>query len=201
MFVVFFCMKNDKDKKTAEETGDEDVIFEEDAENGLSGGVGQIKKLRERLRVCQEEKQEYLDGWQRARADIQNLKKEQASEREKTIKFAQEDLIYELLSVADSFTMAFANKDVWGKVDQNWRQGIEYIYAQLKGVLEKNGIMEISPLGKKFDHNEHTSIEAVPTDDEGKDEIVAEVVQNGYCLRGKVIRPARVKIFQYNLAE
>ncbi|MEK9167796.1 MAG: nucleotide exchange factor GrpE [Patescibacteria group bacterium] len=194
-------MKKDKNKETTEEMGDNEVVFEEDEESGFLSSIEQVKKLRDKLKACQAEKQEYLDGWQRARADIQNLKKEQASEREKTVKFAQEDLLFELLSVTDSFTMAFADKDAWGKVDQNWRQGIEYIYAQLKGVLEKNGITEISPLGEKFDHNEHTSIEAISTDDEKENEIVAEVVQNGYRLRGKVIRPARVKVTQYKPGE
>lgn len=190
------CMKDKIDKNINEDIQD-DVVFEEDAENSFAGGAGQMKRLRDQLKECQKEKQEYLDGWQRARADLQNLKKEQAGEREKMIKFAQEDLLYELLSVTDSFTMAFADKEAWEKVDTNWRTGVEYIYAQLKGVLERKGITEIAPLDQKFDPGEHTSIEAISTDDAGKDETIVEVVQNGYRLNGKVIRPARVKVAQY----
>lgn len=197
MLCCFNVRMKDKIDKNINEDIQDDVVFEEDTENGSASDAGRIKKLRDQLKECQKEKQEYLDGWQRARADLQNLKKDQIGEREKITKFAQEDLLYELLSVTDSFTMAFANKEAWEKVDTNWRTGVEYIYAQLKGVLERNGITEIEPLGEKFDPSEHTSIEAISTDDAGKDETVVEVVQNGYRLNGKVIRPARVRVAQY----
>lgn len=197
MLCCFNIRMKDKIDKNINEDIQDDVVFEEDTENGSASDAGRIKKLRDQLKECQKEKQEYLDGWQRARADLQNFKKDQIGEREKITKFAQEDLLYELLSVTDSFTMAFANKEAWEKVDTNWRTGVEYIYAQLKGVLERNGITEIEPLGEKFDPGEHTSIEAISTDDAGKDETVVEVVQNGYRLNGKVIRPARVRVAQY----
>ena len=190
---------HDKQKKddieTEPETTQEEVVFE--PEEG-EGGIEQLKKLRERLKVCVKEKQGYLDGWQRAKADFLNLKKETVAEKERFAKFANEDLIHELLPMMDSFSMAFANTEAWEKVDKNWRVGVEHIYAQFMGVLEQYGVQVIDPQGKPFDPREHTSMEVISTDKKEEDNLVAEVVQKGYRLRDKVIRAAQVKIKQYS---
>jgi len=171
----------------------EDIVFESEEE-----GIDPVKRLREKLKECVKEKQEYLDGWQRARADFQNQKKETAAEKERFMKFATEDLVQRLLPVLDSFNMAFNNTEAWEKVDKNWRVGVEYIYAQFKSVLEENGVEPIDPKGETFDPREHTSVEVIPTDKKEEDNIVTEVIQKGYRLRDRVIRTARVKVMQYS---
>src|SRR5581483_10539477 len=105
-------MNNDQNEKTESE----DVVMEEELEP-----QDQLKKLREKLKKCVEEKQEYLDGWQRERAQLANLRKQEEKERKEFIKFANENLLSDLLPVLDSFHMAFANKEAWEKVDKNWR--------------------------------------------------------------------------------
>jgi len=186
----------DKHKKTEDEI--EDVVFESE-EN--SAPTDQIKKLREKLKKALEERDEYLAGWQRAKADIINTKKVAEQEREMRAKYAAESVIEGLLPVLDSFHLARANKEVWEKVDQNWRQGIEYIHAQLLQTLSDHGLSVIDPeVGAVCDLSKHTSIENVDTDDTNMDGRVAGVVQQGYELSGKVMRPARVKVFHVSAA-
>jgi molecular chaperone GrpE len=160
--------------------------------------VAVLKKLRERLRKCEEEKKEYLDGWQRMRADFANARKEEDVRRGELIKFASEGLVEDLLPILDSFSMAFSNKESWEKVDANWRKGVEYIYTQFLSVLESRGLVEIGVVGEHIDPRIHVAIETIPTDDTHKEDTVSEVIQKGYRLHNKVIRPARVKVWGHS---
>jgi molecular chaperone GrpE len=90
--------------------------------------------------------------------------------------------------------MAFGNKEAWEKVDANWRTGVEYIHAQLLSVLESRGLLEIGIVGEKVDPRNHIATEAIPVADGSKVDTVIEVVQKGYRLHSKVIRPAKVKV-------
>lgn len=153
------------------------------------------KKLREKLKKCTEEKQEYLQGWQRAKADLINARKDFEEEKKAIRKFASEGLIVELSSVLQSFDSAFANKEAWEKVDENWRRGVEYIYTQFTSILEGNGLSIEDPLGATFDPEKHESVEVIATDDAKQDGVIAAVIQKGLMLNGKVIKPARVKVF------
>lgn len=155
----------------------------------------QIHRLREKLRECIKEKGDYLDGWQRSKADFVNYKKREAENKGEFLKFAREELITDLLPVLESFHMAFANKEAWGKVDESWRKGVEYIHTQLVQTLEGHGVTAIDPTNELFNPNEHTAIGTVPTDDPSKHHKVAEVLQLGYRLNGKLIRSPRVKVY------
>jgi molecular chaperone GrpE (heat shock protein) len=165
----------------------DDIVFED-------GNAGVVKKLRDKLKKCVEEKQEYLDGWQRSKADFINARKKEEELRGGLIAFAKEGLILDLLTSIDNFDMAFANKEVWESVDKNWRVGIEHIHSQLLKTLVEHGLEQFEPLGEQFDHNRHDSIEIVVTNKKENDNKVIEVIQKGYILGGKVIRPAKVKV-------
>mgnify|MGYP001588731940 FL=1 len=146
-----------------------------------------------------QERGEYLSGWQRAKADYINLQRESDTKRIESIQFASERIIMELLPVLDSFEMAMANKEAWGSVSENWRTGIEYIKNQFSAVLISHGIAEICPKEKddvKFEH--HVVVEVVSMDDKSQDGKIATVLQKGYILNGKVLRPARVTAFLHN---
>ena len=144
------------------------------------------------------ERDEYLAGWQRAKADFVNSKKRMEEAMVEYRTMANEGLIEELLPVLSSFEMAFANKEAWEKTDKNWRLGVEHIYNQLKTVLVDNGLKEIDPLGHKFNHNLHEAVRHEPTDDAKKDHIVAETVEKGYMLGSKLIRPAKVVVAEHS---
>lgn len=190
-------MKEETKKNNNE--GEDDVVFELE-EN--SAPADQIKKLREKLKKALAEKDEYLAGWQRAKADLVNFKRESDKERETRARYATEDLLHSLIPVLDSFSLARANKETWERVDQNWRQGIEYIHAQLGTALEESGLSEIAPdIGLKLDTTKHAAMENVTTEDPDLEGCIAEVIQKGYELSGKVIRPARVKVYQYGQKE
>lgn len=171
----------------------DDLQFE--SEDEAESPALAMKKLREKLKICEKEKKEYLDGWQRMRADFANVKKDEEKSRGEMIKFAAEGLVDDLIPVLDSFSMAFGNKEAWEKVDENWRKGVEYIYAQMYSVLESRGLTEIGKVGEKVDPRTHVAIEEVPPPSEKQAGTVSEVVQKGYRLHSKVIRPAKVKSF------
>ncbi len=196
-------MKKNDDEDIVEEVGaqgsatptDDDIIVEEDADTVAPQAV--IKKLHERLLLCKKERQEYLDGWQRAKADFINARKDDERERSLLRKHAKVDIIAELLPIADNFERAMANKELWEKVDKNWRVGVEYIYTQIQSLLRNQGVSEMGQIGERFDAVRHHSMEALPTARLDEDDTVVAVIEKGYMLHGKVIRPARVKIAHY----
>lgn len=176
----------------------EDLEFEEVNEEGEVDARATIKKLREKIKRLEEEKKDYLDLSQRTRADYMNFKKEVDANRAVERKFATKGFIGELLPVLDAYDMAQANKDAWEKVDANWRMGIEYIFNQLKGILEKEGVIQYGNQGDAFDPELHESLKTVPVDEEGKHDTIVRVLQNGYRMHDTVLRPARVHVGRYD---
>lgn len=172
------------------DTLDDSVIVEENA-------LEAVKKLKEKLKQANAEKQEYLVGWQRAKADLINARKRDEAERQEFIKFSNERLIESIVPVMESFDMAMANKETWEKVDKNWRIGVEYIYSQLKKVLSDAGLEEINPLGQTFDINRDEASEYVPVEKESDHHKIVAVVQKGYTLNGKAMRPPKVKVGEF----
>ncbi|MEX0934839.1 MAG: nucleotide exchange factor GrpE [Candidatus Paceibacterota bacterium] len=175
-----------------------DIHYEAD-ENEVDS-LGRSKKereLRQKLKECQKEKQEYLAGWQRTKADLVNKGRAHEEERRETRKRASETVITDVVDVLESFEMAFANKEAWEKVDSRWREGVEHIHNQLLGVLRSHGLEEIDPEGAEFNTDEHEAIESVETDDESKDGIIASVARKGYRVGGNIIQPARVRVYEY----
>ena len=172
---------------------EEEFVAEEEEENPSLA----IKKLRERLKKCVEEKQEYLDGWQRTKADFVNARREEEARRGEFLKFAETCLIEDLIPVLDSFELAMGNRAVWESVPKEWRVGMESIASQLEKILKEHDVELLSSLGEPFSPEEHEAIGSVETNEESKDHMVAEVLQRGHRLHGKVIRPAKVKIFKH----
>ncbi|MEK7584987.1 MAG: nucleotide exchange factor GrpE [Patescibacteria group bacterium] len=168
----------------------------EDGEGNLESAVVKLKKVREELKQCQQEKQEYLAMAQRLKADYLNFRRETEANQGEKIKFANELLLRELLELVDSFELAFANKVAWQAVDENWRVGVEYIYTKLLNTLKQFGLSEIAATDdhEPFDPLKHYALELVETDQPELINRVVEVVQKGYSLNGRVVRPAKVKV-------
>ena len=174
----------------SDDTLDDSVIAEENM-------AETIKKLRAKLKKSQADASEYLTGWQRAKADFVNARKRDEEERKEFIKFSNERLIESLIPVLESFDLAMANKEVWEKVDKNWRIGVEYIYSQLKKTLNESGLDEINPVGQKFDPARDEAAEYVPVTDEAQDHVITQVIQKGYSLNRKSMRPPKVKVGEF----
>lgn len=176
----------------------DDVVFEDTIEGeGEAFSKDKIKKLRDELKAAQTEKADYLTNWQKERADFINYKKGEDERKKQTLDYMREQFTEELLPILDAYDMMSANKETWEKVDKGWRSGVEYIHQQLLKVLADNGVSEIAPKeGDAADANLHDLIDTVPTDDAAKDNTVAQVMQKGYKLRERIVRPARVKVYQ-----
>jgi molecular chaperone GrpE len=195
-------MKKDASKQDGEELdpestlnfGGEDTNEDISLEDEEELTTGALKKLREKLKIAEQEKMEYLAGWQRSKAEFINVKKQQGEERKDLVKFATLGLIEDLIPVLQSFDSAMANKEVWEKVDSAWRMGIEYIYTMLLDVLKQRGLTVINPLNEEFNPSLHEAVETREVgvkEDDGK---IVAVLQKGFMLQGKVLRGARVVV-------
>jgi molecular chaperone GrpE len=190
-----------EDKENIEKPDDSEVLefeFNEDGEEDLKKT---LKKIRADLKECQKIKEEYLTGWQKERAEFANYRKQEDERKANFSEVMRERILTRFLSVIDSFNMAFTNKETWEKVDENWRKGVEYIYSQMNAIFEEYGVKPIGEEGEVFDPNIHQSIEVVETDKKEQDHTVANVIQKGYKLGERVMRPARVNVYEYKNAK
>ncbi len=187
----------DEDIKNQENTKEvDDVSFVESTEDGEALPTKDVaKKLREDLKICRKEKEEYLTGWQRAKADYVNLQKDEANKLKDLRGFVTTGMVEDLLPALDSFDMAFSNREAWEKVDANWRAGVEYIQQQFISALASYGVSKIDQVGVVFDPTLHESIETLETNDQSKDHTIVSITQSGYKIGEKIIRPARVKVY------
>ncbi len=186
-------MKDEQDDITLdEETGIDDSVLAEEVQGDT------IKKLKARLKEAEEKSKEYLDGWQRAKADFINIRKRDEEAQKEFVKFAKEGVIADLIPVLDSFDLAFQNKTSWETLPKDWRIGMESIYNQLLSVLSSHNVSKDTPTGKPFDPNHHDAVGMVPVEDKEHDHIVIETLQSGYNLGEKNIRPAKVKVGEYH---
>ncbi len=170
-----------------------EIIAETTAEiesGGLEKDV--IPSLEAQLRQAELNAQEHHDAWLRAKADAENARRRALDEIDKARRFALDKFAAELLPVKDSLEAALATGD--SASIESLKSGVELTLKQLAGVFEKNSIKEINPLGDKFDPNYHQAIAMVPG--EGEANTVATVLQKGYALNERVMRPALVTVIQ-----
>lgn len=152
--------------------------------------VDSTPSLEQMLRQAELKAQEHEDAWLRAKAETENVRRRSQDEIEKARKFALDRFAGELLAVKDALEAALALDE---KVSvESIKSGVELTLKQLTGVFEKNNVTEINPLGDKFDPNSHQAIGMV--DGEGEANTVASVLQKGYALNDRVIRPALVMV-------
>jgi molecular chaperone GrpE len=140
--------------------------------------------------------QELEHKYKRALADYQNLLKRTAIEKQEYVKYANEQLLNEILPVYDNLKMSLAHADE-GAEKNGWLEGVKYVVRQFGDVLNKLGVEEIKTVGEKFDHHTMEAVEKKETDDKNKDGIVASEIMPGYKLNDKVIRAARVAVYEY----
>jgi len=143
------------------------------------------------LSKCQKERDDYLDGWKRVKADLINYKKDEAKRFEAIVKFSNEALIKELINVLDSFDLALVALEV--EEDKKTQKGLYLIRQQLEDILRQNGLERIIvSVGQSFDPALQEAVATVESDKPSG--TIIEEVERGYLLNGKLIRPARVKV-------
>jgi molecular chaperone GrpE len=159
----------------------------------------EIEELKKKLEETEKLKNEYLAGWQRARADLINYKKEEMERVGSFIKITQEGLILEFLPILDNFDIA--EKKIPNDLKENENvKGLLQIKQQILDFLKKKGVEEIKSVGEKFNPAYHEVVGEVDTDQFETGTIVEEV-QKGYKINGRVLRPAKgkgrkIKIFK-----
>lgn len=151
-----------------------------------------VSALQNELSATQAKANEYLEGWQRALADFANYKKRVERDQAQTYQNAAVSILKRYLEVVDDLERALKTRpqDGDGAV---WAEGIELIYRKLMAILESEGIQPMDAEGKMFDPNLH---EAITSEDSNQHESgqIIEVVQKGYLLGDRVIRPALVRV-------
>ena len=135
---------------------------------------------------------DYFERLLRLQADFDNYKKRLEKEKIEFVKFANEEIIVEILKILDDFERAVEAGKSKHDFDILYK-GIEMIYKDLKEFLKQKGIEEIDSKGKPFNPHEHEAMMQEETDDHPEDHVVEEF-QKGYILNGRVIRPAKVKV-------
>ena len=139
--------------------------------------------------------EEYLANLKRAQADLINFRRRSEEEKEAFIKYAHSDLMLQILPVLDNFKRAALHTPLTDGNDQlkNWIAGIQSIEKQLEMLLQNNGITEIPVQpGDLFNPVHHDALASAESDQPV--DTVLEVVETGYMLHGKLLRPAKVKV-------
>ncbi len=152
----------------------------------LEGQMAAIAAERDQLAA---EKAELADRLLRARAEFDNARRRGERDRCDFLQFAAMDLVKDLLPVLDDFERALRVETA----DRNYAKGVELIYQRLYETLKKMGLEPIETAGRPFDPNLHQAVERVETDD-AEDQTVLGEFQRGYNFKGKLLRPAMVKV-------
>ena len=167
------------EEEAPEEAASEAAAMQEEIE----ALKGQVEKLTGDL-------QEKKDRLLRLQADFDNFRRRSAKEREEISAVVTQNFCKDMLPLLDNFERAMAaeTKDV-----EAFQKGVEMIFTQFQEVLKKNGLEQIEAVGKKFDPNFHQAVMRVE-DPEKEDDTVAQELQKGYMVKGRVIRPSMVQV-------
>ncbi|WP_407391431.1 nucleotide exchange factor GrpE [Carnobacterium jeotgali] len=189
-------MSRNKDKKQEQEMVEEsttETVEETVEETTESVEVEQpeVDELAEAKAALEEMENKYL----RVQAEMANIQKRNAKERQDAAKFRAQSLATELLPVIDNLERALAI-EVADEHGKNLKKGIEMVMETFNAALKSEGIEVIDPLNEAFDPNYHQAVQTVPVEEGQKSETVVQVLQKGYDLKGRVLRPAMVIVAQ-----
>jgi len=152
--------------------------------------------MEKEIEKIKKERDEYLDGWKRAKADFLNYKKEEEERIQATIDFSRRCLLVKILPILDN--LARAEKEIpEGERENKVYKGFLQIVSQWQEFLKSEGIEEIETVGKPFNPELHEAVGEVDLSTgsgQGESGVVAEEVEKGYIMNGALIRPAKVKV-------
>ena len=174
----------------AREEHEEDIDIVPENEDIAIEKQGDIAKVKAQLKDCKKERQEYLDGWQRAKADFINTKKRLEEKVTRAHRTGIDTCIESFLPTLDSLYTALSDERIEGGA----REGLELIRKQFLSALKAHSVEEINPVGEPFNPTLHEPLSTVAVADETQDDIVQEIYQRGYMHKGTVLRPAKVVV-------
>lgn len=181
--------------KPAEEPQVDPQVVEtvvEGEQAGAAVSAEEMENLRQELDEIRTKADEYLDGWQRARADFANYKKRVERDQAQVYQMAVGSIVKRYLEVLDDLERALKNRPL-SKDGATWAEGIELVYRKLLAILEAEGVRLMEADGQFFDPNLHEAISQENSPDHESGQII-EVIKQGYLLGERVIRPALVRI-------
>ncbi len=185
-------IKDDVEQGKETEDQEREQLEEETAVEELE--IDQIEILRNEIETLQQQSEEYLDGWQRERAEFANYKKRMDRERQQLQHNISGNIIRKYLEILDDLELALQNQPTEGD-GASWAEGIELVYRKFLSALEAEGVMPMEVAGQQFDPNLHEAISQEPSEDLESGQII-EVVRNGYLIGERVLRPATVRVAQ-----
>jgi len=188
-------MTNEKQKRNEEKTApavDENKPSANTTESATLNQPDELAKLRQYLKVKEEEAKENYERYLRQVAELENFKKRTNREREEAIRFANETLVKDLLPIVDNLERAVVHsKD--GANGKTLVEGIEMVLRGLFDVLAKHGVVQVSAVGQPFDPEKHEAMAQVEVETHKPNTIVEEY-HKGYMFRDRLLRPALVSV-------
>lgn len=182
-----------KDEQTEiDSTQEPEQDFSIEGEIGEDTLEAKVRTLKNELVSVRAERQQYLDGWQRCKADSVNARKDAQLNAERMIARSKEGFVEELIPVLDGFDSAMGGA-TWDSLETQWKSGISHLHNHLIEVLHKQGIERYGKVGDVFDHMLHEAIEE-REDVAGTVGCIGKVLRSGYRAGSRVIRPAHVVV-------
>jgi molecular chaperone GrpE len=179
---------DDEDVVLERDGREEDGSSEEELEAAESRADAKLQKVKKELEACKKEKQEYLDGWQRAKADYVNALRRFEEEKKGLAQQGMVKAVKALLPAYDALERAKGAGEL--------PDGFAGIAKQLESAFNSFCIKPIGTAGEAFDPEKHEALGTDETDDAKKDDTVSAVLEQGYIIGNSVLRPARVRVFQ-----
>jgi molecular chaperone GrpE len=186
-------MPNSEQTQPLEKAPDDgEILNEADQMEPVEDTLSELALLQQEIEISRAKANEYLDGWQRARADFANYKKRIERDQAQTSQMVTGSILKRYLEILDDLDRALKNRPQEGE-GAVWANGIELIYRKLLTILENEGVKPMDALGKEFDPTQHEAIIS-EENDQFKSGHVTEVLQQGYMLGERVLLPAVVKV-------
>ena len=178
---------------------DDDIVIESESEDmgaseadleaQESSAAGKVEKLKREIEALKKEKQEYLDGWQRAKADYVNALKRFEDEKAGAIALGMTATLKSFIPALDSLARARSAGSI--------PEGFEGIAKQFEDAARALGLEPFGAVGERFDPMQHEALGQDTTEDAAQDDTVTAVLEHGWKSKGLVIRPAKVRVAAY----
>ncbi len=184
----------EKEAEALEEPQTEHLVGEEKeaVEGECAEDVDELTLLRHELQEARAKEAEYLDGWQRARAELANARKRFEREREQTYSNAKADILTRLLPVVDDFERALETLSD-NPSQHTWTEGVLLIHRKLQLLLEQDSVASIEAVGQEFDPVLHQAITHEHSEEVPRGRVIDEL-QKGYTMGDRVLRPSMVRV-------
>lgn len=163
-----------------------------ESENMLGGQASEIEELEQKLSQSQAKANEYLEGWQRSRAEFANYKKRIEREQSQVYQNAAGSILKRQLEIMDDLDRALKNRPTDGE-GAAWAGGIELIQRKMMLIFENEGLKVMQPVGEMFDPTLHEAIASEDNENFASGQVI-DVLQKGYTLGDRVLRPAMVRV-------